>query len=44
MKNKSKEYLHFQEDLLSNGFLEAREEKGHFYRQATEQTAFIVNE
>ena len=43
MGNKSKEYLHFQEELIANGFLEAREEKGHFYRQATEQTAFIIN-
>ncbi len=43
MKNKSKEYLLFQEELLSNGFLEATQKKGRFYRQATDLTAFIVN-
>lgn len=43
MKNKSKEYLRFQEELISNGFLEAKEKRGHFWRETTEKTAFIIN-
>ena len=43
MKTKSKEYLRFQEELISNGFMEAKEKRGHFWRETTEKTAFIIN-
>ena len=40
---KSERYIKYAEILLSNGFSEAKKSKGHFFRQATEQKAFIVN-
>ena len=36
-------YKRYCEALLTNGFTEAKQEKGHFYRHSTAQTAFIIN-
>ena len=36
-------YNQYKEELLANGFLEAKKKDGHFYRQATSQTAFVIN-
>ena len=40
---KSERYMKYREILFSKGFLEAKQKDGHFFRQATEQTAFVVN-
>ena len=40
---KSERYIKYSEILISNSFSEAKQKSGHFYRQATEQTAFVVN-
>ncbi|MBP3554907.1 MAG: DUF4304 domain-containing protein [Clostridia bacterium] len=40
---KSERYMQYKEMLLEKGFSEAKQETGHFFRQATEQTAFIIN-
>ena len=40
---KSKRYLQYREMLFAKGFSEAKQKYGHFFRQATEQTAFVVN-
>lgn len=40
---KSERYMHYRETLLTNGFFEAKQFCGRFFRQATEQTAFILN-
>lgn len=40
---KSKRYMQYREMLFANGFSEAKLKYGHFFRQATEQTAFVVN-
>lgn len=40
---KSERYMQYREMLLSKGFSEARMKQGHFFRQATEQTAFVIN-
>ncbi len=42
-RKKSKRYIKYTKILLSNGFSEAQKEYGHFFRQATKQTAFVVN-
>lgn len=40
---KSDRYMEYREMLFSKGFSEAKQEYGRFFRQATEQTAFVVN-
>lgn len=40
---KSERYMEYREMLFSKGFSEAKLKCGHFFRQATEQTAFVVN-
>ena len=40
---KSERYIKYSEILFSNSFSEAKQKEGHFFRQATEQTAFVVN-
>ena len=40
---KSERYMKYREILFSKGFLEAKQKDGHFFRQATEQTALVVN-
>ena len=40
---KSERYMKYREILFSNGFSEAKQKDGHFFRQATEQTALVVN-
>ena len=40
---KSERYIKYSEILFSNSFSEAKQKSGHFFRQATEQTAFVVN-
>ena len=40
---KSERYIKYSEMLFSNGFSEAKQKDGHFFRQVTEQTAFVVN-
>ena len=40
---KSERYIKYSEILFSNGFSEAKRKDGHFFRQTTEQTAFVVN-
>ncbi len=40
---KSERYIKYSEILLSNGFSEAKQKDGHFFRQSTEQTAFVIN-
>ncbi len=40
---KSERYIKYSEILSLNGFSEAKQKAGHFFRQATEQTAFVVN-
>ena len=40
---KSERYMKYREILFLNGFSEAKQKDGHFFRQATEQTAFVVN-
>ena len=39
----SKRYMQYRKMLLAEGFSEAKQKYGHFFRQATEKTAFIVN-
>ena len=40
---KSERYMKYREILFLNGFSEAKQKDGHFFRQATEQTALVVN-
>lgn len=40
---KSERYMEYRAQLFSNGFSEAKQKAGHFFRQATEKTAFVVN-
>jgi hypothetical protein len=40
---KSERYMHYRETLLTNGFFEAKQYCGRFFRQTNEQTAFILN-
>lgn len=40
---KSDLYMRYREMLFWAGFSEAKQKYGHFFRQATEQTAFVVN-
>lgn len=40
---KSERYRQYRDKLLTNGFAEAKQQEGRFFRQATEQTAFIIN-
>ncbi len=40
---KSERYMKYRTMLFLNGFSEAKQKAGHFFRQATEKTAFIVN-
>ena len=39
----SARYMQYRDMLLKAGFSEAERRAGHFYRQAAEQTAFIIN-
>lgn len=36
-------YMQYRDKLLSAGFSEAKQHYGHFFRQATEKTAFVIN-
>ena len=40
---KSERYMKYRSILFSMGFSEAKQKAGHFFRQCTEQTAFVVN-
>lgn len=40
---KSDHYMKYRAILFSKGFSEAKQKAGHFFRQATEQTAFVIN-
>ena len=40
---KSERYMEYRAQLFSKGFSEAKQKTGHFFRQATEKTAFVVN-
>ena len=40
---KSERYMEYRAQLFSKGFSEAKQKAGHFFRQATEKTAFVVN-
>ena len=40
---KSGRYMQYREMLFEKGFAEAKRKTGHFFRQATEQTAFVIN-
>ena len=40
---RSTRYMRYRDRLLKNGFSEAELRNGHFYIQATEQTAFVIN-
>ena len=40
---KSDRYMQYREMMFENGFSEAKQKTGHFFRQATEQTAFVIN-
>lgn len=39
----SERYMQYRDKLLKAGFTEAKQRYGHFYRQATEKTALIIN-
>ena len=39
----SDRYMQYREMMFENGFSEAKQKTGHFFRQATEQTAFVIN-
>lgn len=39
----SEGYMQYRDKLLSAGFSEAKQHYGHFFRQATEKTAFVIN-
>lgn len=39
----SAQYMRCREMLFKNGFSEATKHTGHFFRQATEKTAFVIN-
>lgn len=39
----SERYMQYRDKLLSAGFSEAKQHYGHFFRQATEKTAFVIN-
>ena len=41
--SKSELYMQYREMMFEKGFLEAKQKTGHFFRQATEQTAFVIN-
>ena len=36
-------YMQYRDKLLSAGFSEAKQHYGHFFRQATEKIAFVIN-
>lgn len=40
---KSAQYMQYRQLLFENGFSEAEKHHGHFFRQATEKTAFVIN-
>ena len=40
---KSELYMQYREMMFEKGFSEAKQKTGHFFRQATEQTAFVIN-
>ena len=40
---KSRRCMQYREMLFEKGFAEAKQKTGHFFRQATEQTAFVIN-
>ena len=40
---KSGRCMQYREMLFEKGFAEAKQKTGHFFRQATEQTAFVIN-
>ena len=40
---KSERYMQYREKLFAKGFSEAKQKYGHFFRQATDQTAFVIN-
>ena len=40
---KSERYMQYRKMLFAKGFSEANQKYGHFFRQATEQTAFVIN-
>ena len=40
---KSERCMKYRAMLFSKGFSEAKQKAGHFFRQATEQTAFVIN-
>ena len=35
--------MQYREMMFEKGFSEAKQKTGHFFRQATEQTAFVIN-
>lgn len=39
----SDQYMQYRDKLLAAGFAEAKQHYGHFFRQATEKTAFVIN-
>ena len=39
----SERYMQYRDKLLSAEFSEAKQHYGHFFRQATEKTAFVIN-
>ena len=39
----SARYMQYRDKLLAAGFSEAKQHYGHFFRQATEKTAFVIN-
>ena len=41
--SKSELYMQYREMMFEKGFSEAKQKTGHFFRQATEQTAFVIN-
>ena len=43
LMQKSERYKKYRELLFLNGFSEVKQKEGHFFRQATDQTAFVVN-
>ena len=43
LMQKSERYKKYRELLFLNGFSEAKQKEGHFFRQAMDQTAFVVN-
>ena len=39
----SDQYMQYRDRLLAAGFAEAKQHYGHFFRQAAEKTAFVIN-